>query len=49
MKPKRAHLEAETNAEVLTKTNVAATGKKAGETTNMQWSRTFSLTAKSAC
>jgi hypothetical protein len=50
MKPKRVHLEAETNTEVSTKTNVVATGRKAGELTRiMQWSRTFFLTAKSAC
>jgi len=38
------------NAEFSTETNVAATGRKAEEMTRiMQWSRTFSLTAKSAC
>jgi hypothetical protein len=48
MKSKRVHLEAETNAEASMKTNVAATGKKVEET-KKKWSKTYSLTAKSAC
>ena len=49
MNPKQVQ-EAEKNAEVSTKTNEAAIGRKAGEMTrNMQWSRITSPMAKSAC